>query len=66
MIVESFLIGDNVFGFDGGEDSYLVECILFFLFLEFLHLDFFEGVDLPIVDSLDFIYSAESTLAEFA
>ncbi len=64
LIVEGFLVGDDIFGLDGCEDSDFVEGVLFFFFLEFLHFNFFQGVDLAISGPLDFVYGAKGALAE--
>jgi hypothetical protein len=65
LIVERLLVGDNIVGLDRCEDSDFVEGVNFLFLLEFLDFNFLESVNLPIIDSLDFIYSAKRALAEF-
>ena len=65
MVVECLLVGDDVIGFDRGEDSDFIQGVDFLFLFEFLDFYFLQGVNLPIVGSLDFVDCAEGALAEF-
>jgi hypothetical protein len=64
LIVECLLVRNDVIGLDGCKDSDFVEGVDFLFLLEFMDFNFLEGVNLPIIDSLDFINSAKRALAK--
>ena len=60
---EGLLIADDVFVADGGQDAYLVECILGFLVGKVAEFDFLEGVGVPISEPFDFVDGGIGALA---
>jgi len=48
---------------NGGEDSDLVECVLFLFSAEIHYLDSLEGVDLAILQALHLVYCGIGSLA---
>ena len=59
------LVPNDVGGVERGENSDLVECIFLFFVGKIVHLDFFQGVDLGVYDSLDLVNTGVGSLSQF-
>jgi hypothetical protein len=63
LINETLLVADDVGVVDGGEDAYLVQCVLLLAFVEVVQLDLLDRVDLVVDEAFGLVDAGVGALA---